>query len=190
MYSVPGPGSSNELSETFSLQELICVDKSKIGTREKCVLAVTLAAAVLQLYNTPWLSKAWDATNILLLKTKSGGVLPLHYYVSQVFGSSPQSPAALKQRRCVKNEMVFTLGTVLLELSHGQPLLSLCTTEDLNEQGKEDSITEVAIAMRLARNIHEREMDNYARAVQRCVSCNFDTFTCEFEDQEFRGEIP
>jgi hypothetical protein len=94
-----------------------------------------------------------------------------------------------KRHRLVKNEMVFALGVALLELSYGQPLLSLQTPEDLNDQGLEDSMTEFSIATRLAYQIHEREMDNYAKSVLRCVTCNFDTYSCDFENRGFREKF-
>lgn len=50
-------------------------------------------------------------------------------------------------------------------------------------------MTQVSIATRLADRIHEREMENYAKAVLRCIRCNFDTFACDFEDREFREKF-
>lgn len=47
-------------------------------------------------------------------------------------------------------------------------------------------MTEFSIAMRLADEIHLRELPNYAKVAARCIRCNFDTFTCNFEDEEFR----
>ncbi len=82
--------------------------------------------------------------------------------------------------------MVFALGVALLELSYSRPLLDFKVAEDLDDQGHEDSMTEVSIATRLADTIHEREMDNYAKAVLRCVRCSFDTFSCDFDDVDFR----
>lgn len=186
IYSVPGPGTSNLISEAASLKEVMCVNNSKMTTREKCTLAFTLASTVFQLYDTPWLPKAWDTKDIFMLKTTTGSVMPSHFYVSQTFDSYPSTAATVQRRRCIKSEIVFALGVALLELSYGQPLFSLQTPDDLNEQGMEDSMTELSIATRLADKIHEREMDNYARAVRRCVGCSFDTFTCDFEDPDFR----
>lgn len=50
-------------------------------------------------------------------------------------------------------------------------------------------MTEVSIATRLADKIHEREMDNYAKAVLRCIRCSFDTFMCDFENRDFREKF-
>lgn len=73
-----------------------------------------------------------------------------------------------------------------MELSWGDSILNLKTHEDLNDQGVEDSMLEFCIATRLADSIHLRELPNYARAVVRCIRCNFDAFTCDFEDRDFR----
>lgn len=189
VYCVPGPGSSNQISDVSPIKEVIYGNNSRMNTIEKCTLAFTLASAVLQLYNTPWLPTAWDSNDIFMLRTSVGSTLPSQFYVSQTFDSLPTQATITKRRRCVKNEMVFALGVTLLELSYGQPLLSLKTPDDLNEQGIEDSMTEVSIATRLADRIHKRESDNYARAVLRCVRCSFDAFSCDFEDRVFREKF-
>ena len=82
--------------------------------------------------------------------------------------------------------MVFALGVALLELAHGAPILTFRQADDLNEDGKEDSMTEVSIATRLAHEINNDESENYAKAVLRCITCSFDTFSYEFDDSEFR----
>jgi hypothetical protein len=67
--------------------------------------------------------------------------------------SSPLPPPS-KHHRCVKTETVFALGVALLELSWRRSLLSLKTPNDLNDQGLEDSLTELSIATRLADEMH------------------------------------
>lgn len=189
VYCVPGPGSSKQISDMAPIKEFIYGDNSKMTTVDKYTLAYTLASAVLQLYNTPWLPTAWSSNDIFILKPSAGNTLPSQFYASRTFRSPSAQAARARTRRCIKNEMVFALGVALLEISYGQPLLSLKSPEDLNDQGMEDSMTEVSIATRLADRIHEREMDNYAKSVLRCVRCSFDTFSCDFEDRGFREKF-
>ena len=185
VYYVQGPGATNEISDVAPLKDVIQGNSCSMTTLEKCTLAFNLASAVLQLCNTPWLPTTWSSKDIFMLRTMTGSTLPSHFYVSQTFGSSDSKAAIAKRRRCVKNEMVFALGVALLELSYGQPLASQQLPEDLNERGEADSMTGVSIATRLADRIHEREMENYAKAVLRCIRCNFDTFSCDFKDRKF-----
>jgi hypothetical protein len=185
IYSVTGPATKAQISEAVSLNEIIHSAK-RIAPRQKCTLALTLASSVLQLHDTPWLPRTWETKDIFFLKNHSGNTIPSQFYVSQTFTSAAQVAGAAKRRRLVKNEMVFALGVVLLELAHGASILSLKEPEDLGEDGKDDSMTEVSIATRLARELNNYESENYARAVLRCITCTFDTFAFDFDDQEFR----
>ncbi|KAL9101607.1 MAG: hypothetical protein Q9163_003146 [Psora crenata] len=189
VYCVPGPGSSNQVSDIAPIKEFIYGNNSKMSTIDKYTLAYTLASAVLQLYDTPWLPTAWSSDDIFILKTSAGNTLSSQFYASRTFKSPSAQAAIAKTRRCIKNEMVYALGVALLELSYGQPLSSLKTPDDLNEQGMEDSMTEFSIATRLADRIHEREMENYAKSVLRCVRCSFDTHSCDFKDRGFREQF-
>lgn len=185
VYSVTGPASKAQISETVSLNDIIHGTK-RIAPRQKCTLALTLASSILQLHDTPWLPRAWETKDIFFLKNHGGNVIPSQFYVSQTFTSASQVAAAAKRRRLVKNEMVFALGVALLELSYGASIISFKEPEDLNEDGREDSMTEVSIATRLARELNNYESENYARAVLRCITCMFDTFAFDFDDREFR----
>lgn len=125
--------------------------------------------------------------DIHILKTNQGIALADYLYVSHTFTpSGGLQQSSNNRRRCVKNEMVFALGVALLELSLGQPLLNYTTPGDLDDQGNEDSMTVVSIATRLADEIHTRELPNYAKAVVRCIRCEFDTFNFNFKETEFR----
>ncbi|ORY02185.1 hypothetical protein BCR34DRAFT_605665 [Clohesyomyces aquaticus] len=188
IYPVTGPGSTNQIADAAPLNELIFNSRS-LATRQKCTLALTLASAVLQLHDTPWLPRSWDTKDIFILRSLTGAMLPSHFYVSQTFTPSGTTQTSKKRRRCVKNEMVFALGIALLELSHGRPVLSFKEAEDMNEFGQEDVMTEVSIATRLADDLNKFESENYAKAVLRCIRCSFDTFTYDFNDREFREKF-
>jgi hypothetical protein len=189
VYCIPSPSSCYQISDVAPIKEVIYSNNLRMTTVDKCILAFTLASTVLQLYDTPWLPMVWGTDDIFMLKATTWSTLSSQFYVSRTFDSPPMQTTMAKRRRCVKNETVFALGVALLELSYGQPLHSLKTPNDLNDDGMEDDMTEVSIATRLADRMHEREMENYAKAVLRCVRCSFDTFSCDFEDQGFREKF-
>ncbi|KAI9769211.1 MAG: hypothetical protein M1840_004340 [Geoglossum simile] len=170
-----------------SLQEIVYrEDSTYLSIKDKCTIALTLASAVLQLHDTPWLSECWGMNDIHLI---TGGVSLIDQpYVSRSFAptlGSQQSPQP-RSRHFVQNEMIFALGIALLELSYGQPILSLKTAGDLDSQGNETNFTEFSIASRLIEAINTRELPNYAKVVVRCIRCNFDTFICSLDNDEFR----
>jgi hypothetical protein len=204
VYSVAGPGSKDLISDAASLKEIICGNRSisprqKYDTRpniriptdmSRCTLALTLASSVLQLHDTPWLPQSWETKDIFLLKSHSGTTIPSEFYVSRTFTSSPAAQAIAKRCRIAKNDTIFALGVALLELAHGAPVHSLIDkSKDLNDEGNEDSTTPYLIASRLAQELNNYESENYAKAVLRCVNCNFDTFTFSFDDSEFRAKF-
>ncbi|KAF2688928.1 hypothetical protein K458DRAFT_385090 [Lentithecium fluviatile CBS 122367] len=94
----------------------------------------------------------------------------------EVFAPQPNLRATEGQNIYIQYEQVFALGVALLELAHGSPLSSLKRNDDLNDSEEAKASTEYRIAMRLADRIHEREPENYAKAVIRCIRCNFDAF--------------
>jgi hypothetical protein len=128
--------------------------------------------------------------DIVFLKDKSGAYILDRPYVSLSFtslnGNTLDRSPRPHHRRLVKNEIVFALGVALLELSYGRPLSELATSFDLNEDGKVDAMTEYSIPIRLAKEIHLRELPNYAKATSRCVDCNFDTSCYDLAEKEFR----
>ena len=192
IYCLPGRLPQPQITPPSPLKTLLCnPTTSSLATREKCILALTLALAVLHLHDTPWLAHNWDTKDIYCLNRakNTSSSFTNNLYVSRNFSplpSPPPSQTTPPTRRFVKNETVFALGIALLELSFRAPLLSLLTPSDLDSAGHIDSLTEFSIATRLADEIHMRELPNYARAVTRCVRCSFDTFRCDFGEREFR----
>ena len=144
----------------------------------------------MQLHDTPWLARSWDLKDICFLKDRTGAYFLDRPYVSLSFtpaesNTLQRSPRA-HHRRLVKNEIVFALGVALLELSYSRPLADLTTPFDLDDEGKADATTEYSIATRLATDIHLHELPNYAKAASRCVHCNFDSFSYNLTEREFR----
>lgn len=60
------------------------------------------------------------------------------------------------------------------------------TPSDLDPDGQVDLTTEYSIATRLAKDIHLRELPNYAKAASRCVELNFGTNVYDLTEGEFK----
>lgn len=153
------------------------------------MLALTLASAVLQLHDTPWLSKSWNLKDILFINNDTKALPPLSQpYVSRLFTprAKSQDPTMSRSRCFGKNEMVFALGVALLELSYCKPIMWFKTAEDLDDHGNEALYTEYSIANRLIQTIDKRELSHYAEAALRCVKCDFGTFNYSLDDDHFR----
>ena len=145
-----------------------------ISTKEKYKIALTLASTVLQLSTTPWLKESVGSHDIHFHPEDSN--LMGEPYISKTFNTeADRPPRSMSQSRTwVRNEAIFGLGVLLIELSYGRPLLTYKTPSDLSE-GKETLFTEYAVATRLAQGISQREPEKYTNAVMRCVFCTFTT---------------
>lgn len=128
-----------------------------------------------------------------MLRAKSGAYFLDRPYLSLSFiqpnnnnNNTLRKNSRKHDRRLLKNEIVFALGVALLELSFSQPLSDLTTPSDLDQNGKVDLTTEYSIATRLAKDIHLRELPNYAKAVSRCVQFNFDTNVYDLTEEDFK----
>ena len=161
----PVPSTPLSLYQTLS---------QSIATKEKYALALILASTLLQLHATPWLKGCKSMHDIEFYPVSSNTIG--EPYINKSFTSGPGqvAPPTSESRAWVRNEAIFTLGVLLIELSYGRPLLAYKTAADLNE-GKETMFTEYSVATRLAQNMAQREPPNYASVVMRCVFFTFDT---------------
>ncbi|MCJ1264990.1 hypothetical protein MMC22_004865 [Lobaria immixta] len=195
VYSVTLPSLHKDATKSATLAEIVHQGNNTIlNIRERCSLALTLAFAVLQLHDTPWLSENWKMEDILFINNNKIVTSSLGQpYVSKIFVPTTSSHDSTISRFsfCRKNEIVFTLGIALLELSYGRPILSHKSdkdrsAEDLDGQVNGTYFTEISIANRLTQEIGKRELPNYANAVIRCVNCSFGTLTFSLNDDGFR----
>ncbi|ORY17089.1 hypothetical protein BCR34DRAFT_583855 [Clohesyomyces aquaticus] len=188
LHSLKLPKPNTSSSQQVTLQQLLeSRSGSGFGIKEKSRLALTLACAVLQLHDTPWLAETWTMKDIYLMDPATSSLLADQPYVSKSFTPKPATPSQqAKKSRFIRNSTVFALGVTLLEISYGQPLSAFTTPDDLDDNGNRTSMTQYFIADRLAENIHLRELRNYSDAVRRCVYCTFDCSAFSLTDDDFR----
>ena len=155
-----------------------------------------MAFGVLQLHDTPWLHPDWDSKDVgfIVQETRSRIALLDPPYVSHSFhsshGASSNPLGHSAGRRLAKNALIFALGIALLELSYGQPLVSLALPNELDAQATETPQTEMLVATRLIKGIRDRESDNYALATASCVQCDMGyPFDYSLEDSGFRSSF-
>jgi hypothetical protein len=185
IYSVTGPATKAQISETFSLHDMVRSAKN-IAPQLKCTLALTLAYSVLQLHDTPWLPRAWNTEHVFFLRDHVGDTIPSHVYVSQTFTSAPRNNMTVDHPGLIPNRIVFTLGVALLELAYGSSILSFVKPIEQSNNGDVHSMTEALVASRLARELNMRESENFAGAVLACITWNFNTSAVDLADLEFR----
>jgi hypothetical protein len=160
---------------------------------DKLQTAVQIASSILQLYNTPWLDEKWTKDDVHFVKKPSSEARALykHPYVKRDFSANCNNTATQAQQtksRLIRNQTLFTLGVLLIEIWYGKPIGKLHTTDDLdcaNTPGPD-----WCAADRLVR--HELEYEagkTYKEAVRRCLQCDFNSPDGNLNDQELQKAV-
>jgi hypothetical protein len=193
IYLEPSP--SQQQWAAYSLKEVLA-QTSKLHRRltrhDKLKLAVDLASSVLQLYNTPWLEEQWGKDDVYFIhrpEASSASVFE-HPFVCRKFGAQVVSTAKTTTTsttacRVIRNQTLFALGILLIELWYGKPIEELQTVPDLDCAGT-PGVT-WCTAERLVE--HEMEFDagkRYSDAVRRCIRCNFDSKETSLNNESFQ----
>lgn len=88
----------------------------------------------------------------------------------------------------MRNETVFALGLVLLDLSCGNPILSsFPAANDRDAQGGGSSSDKEFLIRQLYSKVYCRETPNFVKAVTKCITGDFGLGTTpNFDNKEFR----
>ncbi|KAI4272933.1 MAG: hypothetical protein LQ337_004977 [Flavoplaca oasis] len=136
---------------------------NRLTRKIRLQLAVILASTALQLHTTPWLDSSWNGKIISFHQ----GALN-HPYISKVFTKATPTQSIEKPTLGpVRNQTLFALGILLLELSTGKPLDSF---KDPQNSGP---FEEFVTASQVLQAISEEESPNYYGAAEACIYCNF-----------------
>ena len=154
--------------------------------KQRLRTAVTLASSTLQLQTTDWLNSKWGKEDILF-----------HHdymeqpYISKIFREAhvgdqvPGNTNDITYCGPIRNESIFNLGVLLLELSYGKPLDHFKSPDD------PPVFTDFVIARRLIEDLAEEESSGYVDAARACIFCDFGTKVKipSLDDKAFRQAV-
>jgi len=157
----------------------------KLTRKERLRLAMVLASSVLQFWNTPWMDEKWDKNDIVFLEGATGPFVSRSFIPPGIIpAQSIDSPA--NKIPIIRNETIFALGVILIELCLGQALEDMRNVEDLGDDGAPNSLTDYMTARRLVDEVYDEGGGRYGDAVRRCIHCEFDQRNVSLEVEAFR----
>lgn len=182
----------NGITETevgISLSKLLDEKTWSLSLKERRILAVTLAHAMLKFSEGPWLRELWDKTHIFFFGVACDAER-LDYsrpYLSTRFGAViPELEEDSGLLILHQNPSLLSLGILLLELEKCEPIERHWQEDDL-DGGQPNANTNLVVAERLLRSCIDDIYENYRAAVEACLSCEFATVEdVGLEDEEFR----
>ena len=151
-----------------------------IPVHERLGLAKNLAIAVLQYHSTPWLRLSWRSEDILFFgasettQTQEISKLSAPHLNAKIKGpdEQPSRASRIPQRTIARNQVLFSLGVVLLEIAYAASLDSLKQDSDLTN-GQDDQYTDFFTARRLAKSKQSVMGITYHKIVEQLVECVF-----------------
>lgn len=157
----------------------------------KCRIALTLASSTLQLHGTPWLPDGLSKDDVAFLQHDEK-VLVDHPFVPKSMylegSSNPASTSIDRGNRFglnVRNEAVFALGVLLIELCLGSPIEDLRQSSIEPLHGNQGFVMDFRSLDRLIDDVKEEAGLRYSDAVRRCIYCDFDQRKASLEDDNF-----
>jgi len=166
-----------------SILEDLAVSRRKIPWHEKFRLAQLLTLSVLRFRSTPWLQSGLSSQYLYFHESNiregyddlasQGPCLQ-----AQLFGKAPlneQKVASQQKTALLRNELLFHLGVLLLELGHDAPLQLLCQKEDIIKGGDASDawLSEFLAAKRLGLSAAAQLNARYGKLARRCLDCDF-----------------
>lgn len=175
-----------------------------LSRKQRFGIAASAVWAVLFLCNSPWLSEKLDQDEIQFLLDDcgantqyepAGNTCVSHRFCRQAADpeSSVSTSATVQfQNGQIRNQTLFALGILLIELCLNRPFADLrresqLYSQTLSEVGTQ-AIEDYAVAEKLIDKVYLEAGNLYGYAVQRCLRCEFPgrDITKTFHFQQFR----
>lgn len=193
-------GSTHSIAMEWSAYTLrqVLARQAGIGRRlmqhDKFKVAVDLASSVLQLYKTPWLEDNWNKDDVYFVQRPGAPPATIyeHPFIYRKLSLPAASQCSATQpqpiRSVIRNQTLFTLGILLIELLYGRPIEELQISHDLDCQGTPGA--NWCTAERLIQEEIEYEAGPlYLDAVRRCIRCDFNRKESSLDNHDFQQAV-
>ncbi|KAF2267559.1 hypothetical protein CC78DRAFT_576929 [Lojkania enalia] len=199
IYSLEPPIPDQQQWAAYSLKDVLSHDpkiKRRLTQQDKLRVAVDLASSVLQLYKTPWLDEALEKDDVFFIHRPGAAPASIyeHPFVCRKFttlqnvDTSQSGQKRWARYKVIRNQTLFTLGILLIELWYGKPIEELRTPSDLDCEGTPG--VEWCTAERLVETEIEFEAGpKYSDAVRRCIRCDFDRKDMSLDNESFQQAV-
>lgn len=186
---------------SISLSQMLAPMSGGIPQYLRLSIARSLSVAVLQFHTTPWFESSWQSENICFFEDRSRPGFPVvqlpHLIVHMTLDENNAGTSTILSRppgntNLAPNNVLFTLGIMLLELAYNTPFHTLIVPDDL-EVSPDKNAVQFFAARRLADNVGVHLGARYARLVKKCLRCDFgsgeDLDTVELQERLYEDVI-
>lgn len=161
--------------------------------RDRLILAVQLASAVMQLHATSWLRQRWSGSDILFpIPTNEADTTALRSpVITRVLDGCPPEDAhqlGSKIDLLVQDKTLYSLGVVLLELHWGKRLAEI--GNGISYAQGDAEVLELLHATEHSHKLAQMAGEKYANAVRRCIrGFDVDSHLASLEKEEYKNMV-
>lgn len=106
-------------------------------------------------------------------------------FVGREFNLAPSASLIQDQHsRIIRNQTLYALGILLIELLYGKPIEQLGSAEDINCQGTPGVAWCTAVRL-IDEDIFSQGGPRYRDVVRRYIRCDFNTQDSKLDSEEF-----
>ncbi|KAF4470747.1 hypothetical protein FALBO_2348 [Fusarium albosuccineum] len=156
--------------------------------RDRLRLAVDLSSSILQLYGSPWMPTVTRSHAIYLVQSTDDPICRRFFFLKD-FPYIDNSNQDFPDFNFPRNQTLFYLGVLLIELGLGKPFELLQTKQ---EKSKTYSrfLKDYLAARRLLHQVNNIVSPKYASAVERCLNDrNFHAAEVGLEDEKLSHDV-
>lgn len=152
-------------SPPMNLQQVLS-EKELVRLKDKRVLALTLAFALIQCYGSPCMRETLQRDSIFFCTLMGNNLDFERPFLATQFPNLTSGPVAPNMALQHQNPAILNLGILLLEVHTGRLLKSFFTPE---ETVKQSANTELLVARRVVEDLEEWCSETYKDAVRACL---------------------
>lgn len=158
-------------------------------------LAAGLASAVLQFYSTPWLRENWQSRDVrfyadAVTEGDEGSTIEQSDPFLSIKLEALTNAGELRDESgygLARNEMLFRLGIVMLELGYSKPWVKLRAMTLAKLPSRKQTDYHAAEILAKARPLREKMGPRYATVIRKCLGCDFGLGENDLDDKELQG---
>lgn len=176
-----------QIMNPCTLDHLLRHEKQR-KLKERRILAVIFAHALLHLCDGNWRKKEWDKTQISFFSSAPEQLNLKPYLIAQF--QAPEEECEDFEMQLHPSPAILALGILLLELQIWATIESRRIPDDLTDDGSVNVNTNLLTAERVFQETDDEIFENYRKAVRACLDCDFlDEHEVNFNNEGFRSLV-
>ncbi|KAF5596963.1 hypothetical protein FPANT_4196 [Fusarium pseudoanthophilum] len=159
-----------------------------LSEQERLKLAAVISSNLLQLHGSRWMPKVIRSQDIYLIQSDDDPICDRFFVMQTLPNKAGPSTEENTELSSMRNQTLFYLGVLLIELAFGRSFELLRSERDRSSTGSQ-FFTDYRTAKRLVDQVKSFIGPNYGSAVSRCIDGEFHGRGVGLEDQDLSHDV-